>query len=613
MNYPHLKSQLVLIFSLLCISSVAKATNVPTTGTLLEVEAELKLHNNTLKLHNTVSSTTDQTVNFYITSDLNLSSLMITNHMGKDLKYDVNKSASSYFVTVQSQGDSKIQVDYDIRLSKIKHSISHWTDKNQCFLLPEVNLFPRNSNKFSRNSTLYKVKVGDESNPYDSHYSSNDSYSTVLPSIILGNFNIVDCDHVLAYIPKDIVFDQKRLQYIVSQFKNSYKFYTNVFGSAKITNHKIFFLNRRGGYAIPNGMVLSQKYITDQYRFNKASIARVVSHETAHLWWGITSSPKSHYMNESLAEFSSDVYLSSHNIIDTRSIYSDKNMHMLNANISPRDIASIELTDMFYRPFAYQKVPIILHELEMKLGLDTLLDCMKSYYTASKRELNNSQPVDLLKFIPTNVQQEFHNDLDGSLADWPDFYIHEVTNDKVIFRAHSVKFKESVPTEVTLENNTVVHDTLHFDSATTEVVKQYNHKIKQVVLDSKFATNQSCLLNDLWIKSKPSPIHNKWYIPYNKKYQTFFDTLITYLFTTDHPSIQEFVDKRNLAVLKKAKVKLENIDLTGTFVFVRGKKNYFKIMIGFPYKGQFKQGYVDGFYYEENGHIKLKSIKRFKI
>ncbi len=615
MSHFRLKILFTLTFSLLLFSCVAKDKNTYITGNLLKVETQLILHNHSFELHNTVHPTSSKTIHFYITPCLDLPSLMVTNLTGHGLKYDISKSTSSYFVTVYSQGDSTIHIDYTVGLSKLPHSISHHVDKNQCFLLCETNLYPRNSDSsIPNNHILYTLTIKDTSPTYESYYPNNTSTSIIPPSIILGNFNRVDCNSTPTYIPKDIAYDKERLHYIVSQYKQSYAYYNHLFGaSSQQANPPIFFLKRRGGYAVPYGIIVDQKFLTHPFTFDQTHVAHIVSHETAHLWWGITSAAPSFYMNETLADFSSNLYLDSHKIMDTKHIYSYNNLCVLNANLAPRDLASVALNDKQYKAYAYQKGPILLHELALKLGTDSLLSCMRNYYNASKHHYQKSSIKDLDTFLPADIQKEFQTDTNGTLTNWPDYYIQEVSHDQVIFGAHAVQFSEIVPVDITLADNTMVKDTLHFDSTTTEVTKHYAQEIKKVVLDGDFATNQSYLLNDLWVKNKSSIIYNKWEYAYGKEYQVFFDTLLTYLFTPENPSIKDIVAKKDIPFLAKAKHSLEQVHITGSIVFIQEKKHSFKIMVCFPHKTAFSNGYISGYYYKENGQITLQSIVRFAI
>lgn len=93
------------------------------------------------------------------------------------------------------------------------------------------------------------------------------------------------------------------------------------------------------------------------------------------------------------------------------------------------------------------------------------------------------------------------------------------------------------------------------------------------------------------------------------------DPGILWFFTKDgDASIITTVDGKNKSLLSKAKKVLEQIKIYDSFLKIKKQDKYFKITIAFMSKGEFKNGFIEGYYYvKEDGSMHLKSIKKFKI
>ena len=232
---------------------------------------------------------------------------------------------------------------------------------------------------------------------------------------------------------------------------------------------------------------------------------------------------------------------------------------------------------------------------------------------AEKNSPNLSGFEEMISHFPATCQTELRQDVDGTLANWPDYSIKNVSGNTVIFQGHNICFPEIVPVTLTTDQNQIISDTLRFDVTTTEITRQYEDAIVKIIVDSDFATNQSELLNDLWTKDSGSFLENKWHQQYPPQYYTFFNSLLNYLFTPSTEGVDDIADKKIKSTLSAAKEKLMTMDLCNTLIHLRKSDQSFKIYLTINSGKRFVNGYIEGEFYEKDGIVYLKSINSIKI
>jgi hypothetical protein len=65
--------------------------------------------------------------------------------------------------------------------------------------------------------------------------------------------------------------------------------------------------------------------------------------------------------------------------------------------------------------------------------------------------------------------------------------------------------------------------------------------------------------------------------------------------------------------LSEGKKKLKGVKIHGSFLTIKTKNQYFKITITFSHNGSFENGYIEGYFYEQDNSLRLKSFGRIKI
>ena len=614
------KTILISILFVISFLITCKAANISTAtpGNIKGINSEIILTGNQLHLSNKLTLQEDDVIRFYLPLYHFLSNLEISNAQGEKIEYNLTKAKNGVMIEIEAGAETQnITVDYDMDLRKLKPSISFQQDKNQLFLLPETSVFPTNYINFTPDIIEYAVTASDAEGKYS--YAKQTALGNAFcpPALIFGNFRIVESDGVKVYIPDGIHVNKEALDYAVSCISSAFNYFTAAFGKNELSDDiKLFFLNRRGGYALEDGIILNQEYISEN-NIKRKGLASVISHEIAHeiahLWWGRGVKPTSTVMSEGLAELSTYLYLIENEQQNAKDIYSDKNIKVFASNLKPEDFRNVDLSNANYRTIAYNKLPIILHEAELKIGRDNLKKALSSFYMAEKNSPNLSGFEEMISHFPATCQTELRQDVDGTLANWPDYSIKNVSGNTVIFQGHNICFPEIVPVTLTTDQNQIISDTLRFDVTTTEITRQYEDAIVKIIVDSDFATNQSELLNDLWTKDSGSFLDNKWHQQYPPQYYTFFNSLLNYLFTPSTEGVDDIADKKLQSTLSAAKEKLMTMSLCNTFIHLRKSDQSFKIYLTINSGKRFVNGYIEGELYEKDGIVYLKSINSIKI
>ena len=582
------------------------------SGNINGIYSEVTLSEGQLHLHNKLTKRVDGTFRFYLPLSHALSNIKMSNEQGEEIKY--NHSESNNIIIIEAVTDAETQniiVDYDVDLRKLKPSISYQQDKNQLFILSETPIFPINHKKSTPDNITYSVKASDATGNYSYSKQSTKCNAFFPLPIIYGNFKIVESDGVKVHIPDDVRINKDVLDYTIACIVNSCNYYTKIYGENEFADDiNLFFLNRRGGYALEDGIILSQEYISST-TVKHEELAELISHEIAHLWWGRGVKPKSTSISEGLAELSSDLYLIENEQWDSKNIYANKNNTILLSNIKPENIE--RLSNANYKTFAYSKLPIILHEAELQIGRENLKKALSNFYLAEKNSSELAGFEEMINYFPTNYQLKLRKEIDGTLDNWPDYYIKSVSGNTVVFKGNNIYFPEIVPVQLITDKNEIINDTLHFNVAATEITRQYQHDIVKIIIDNDFAINQSELLNDVWRKNSNSILDNKWQQEYPAQHRTFFNSLLNYLFTETSVKIDNIVDKDSRSALSATKENLMKRNLYNAYFEINESNNHFKIMVTLNTSRGFENGFIEGQFYEKNNIINLKSIIRIKI
>lgn len=600
-----------------CLSLISPKVGA---GNIDHIYSEVALRNNMLDVHNKVTFHVEKDdegcIEFYLHNGMAISNLKVTNMDGEKLKHSITKIGDNRFIEVDVEKEFReIMVHYSLDLSGMKPSISHFRDNDQCFILPEKSIFPTNNAEFVPDNQKYTIKFTEPEKKYQYTHDISFTHSFMPPTLICGNFNVIPYKGVMVHVPSDIIYDKENIDAIVSSILDSYIYYSTVFGENNLKDINVFFLKRRGGYTFQDGIILDQKYVSGKNPVDD-DLAHLIAHEIAHLWWGIRVRAKSWAITEGLAEFSSDFYLIEKRNQDPKTIYAYKNNMVLDSDIKPENIDDLKLSNPYYKAFAYHKMPIIFREMELKMGRSNLIKAFQRFYLYEKDSQKLCGFEEIIKHFPIDYQAELRKDLDGTKK-WPDYFIEEISGNVVVFKGNNIYNQEIVPVELVTDKNKIIHDTLFFNVESKEITKSYDNNIVRIVIDKDFNTNQSILLNDFWSKDGVSLLDNKWFYSYNEKDRMFFDSLLNYLFTKNgDASIINTADAKNKSLMSKSKKELEriNIKIYGSFLKIRKQDKYFKITVTFTSKSEFKNGYIEGYYYtKDDGSMHLRSIKRIKI
>ncbi len=608
---------ILFIFSFLNLDQSFATLNAQ-PGNINKIYSEIILTGDQLHLCNKLTKRTDdisdRLFRFYLPLGRILSNLVISNEQGERMEYNLSEIDNIRVVDVVTKAeDQNITVSYDVDLRKLKPSISFQKNKNQLFILSESPIFPTNHAKLTPDNIEYTVNASDAEGKY-AYAKQSASCKAFFPlPIIYGNFKTIESSGVKAYIPNDIHVNKEALDYAISCAINARNYYTKIYGSNEHAEDvKLFFVNRRGGYALEDGIMLNQEYIsTDAIMQNE--LAWVISHEIAHLWWGRGVKPKSTAMSEGLAELSSDLFLIESELGSPKSIYSNKNSIVMQSKVKPVAIENLTLYNANYKTIAYSKLPIILHEAELYIGRDNLKKALSDFYMAEQKSSTLSGFEEMIGYFPASYQARLRKEIDGTLDNWPDYCIKSVSGNTVVFQGDNINFLEMVPVKLTTNQGEVINDTLYFDTSAAEITKQYQSDIVKIIIDSDFATNQSEHLNDMWVKNSNSILDNKWQQEYSEQYHTFFNSLFSYLFTETPVKIDELVDKDYQSTLASTKEKLMGFDIHTAHFKINKSNNQFKITVIRNAGDSLNGGFIEGYFYEKNNRIYLKSLGRIRI
>lgn len=576
------------------------------------------LINNRLTL-NKANQQDDEAVYFYLPSTRLMDSLEVKSNQGEKMKFTVKDCGTSSLIELRVAGGSDfLEVKYALDLNKMNAAISYHRDDNECFILPEESIFPKNNRELAPDNISYTLKVTDANKKY-SYLKEipNSQFLLMPPCVIAGNFTVMQYGRVKAYIPVNLEVDYDQLKTITSTLADSYDYYSTIFGKSHLPEDlNLFFLHRRGGYAHSDGIILDENMILKtQVPFNDYDLTHVIAHEVAHLWWGWGVMSSAWALNEGLAEYSTDLYLSDKCHYTQRKIYALKNFSLIFSNITPVNIEEPSLFNNAknYKLIAYKKLPILFHEAELKVGRGNIIKALKQFYLVQKEKHPVYSMADFLAAFPDTYQDELRQDIDGTLKSWPDFYVKKATDKSVVFQGDHVVYEEVVPVELLTKEKKVVLDTLHFSAKNKEITRTYQDSIIQIIIDKDFSTNQALLLNDCWSNDAIYRSDNKWPESNEPKYHDFSNKLLSYLFTEEAISIDSFAEKQNSSFLVKAKNILDKMHLWGYYLIVHEKEKRFEISIAYTSNNNFHKGYISGFFSEDNNFVRLKSLGRTNI
>lgn len=611
-KYVSLLTCFVFVFLL---TPGLRAAVTPRAGNIDKIDAGISLNGDVLAVSSIVSFLPEGAepgvARFFLLPGHLLDSLKVMDASGVELHYEVVAGRGSTFVEMAMPANRKLRVDYNINLKEMKSTISHRRGDNQYFILIETPILPLNGALLGVEKIHYKVDIVQTGGKYSHTRTAAPGYYYFMPPLLFGNFNIAQYDGVKVYTPVDIKVEKKNVDYIASLVKDSYDYYTRVFGKSVITDDiEVYFLDRRGGYGLPHGIILSQEYAGQTNDITKdEDVAHVVSHEIAHLWWVIGVMGENGGITEGLAELSCDLFMMDSDPELSRSRYMDKNKTVRTADVTPADIVTLGSYGKKYKATAYNMLPIIFHETELKIGRGGLLASLGSLYQAEAGLGRLCSFADIVSHFPEEVRGELAKDLDGTLEAWPDYYVKNASGKKVVFGANNVYFREVVPVELTTLRNATIRDTLYFDAGSAEITKRYKQDIGKIVIDPGFATVQSVVTNDFWSKGEKTFFSNKWQGPCEQKYINFADSMLRYIVGQGQIAKEElFGDEMTMSILDayREAMRQRKVVVNEAVVTVRPEDKFFKITI-VRQNDKYTNEAIRGSYYEtEAGKLYYK-------
>jgi hypothetical protein len=195
-------------------------------------------------------------------------------------------------------------------------------------------------------------------------------------------FQIVNC-----------TLSEETVDTIQTDIQNFYQLYTKWFGYIEARDMCLVISKRDkgGGYSRKGGLFLGG--VSDSsYLNDRVNYIRYVGHEISHFWWHGAESNWEDWLNESFAEYGAMMLIRElrveeefNTILNEKKIKSNKSPPIWDL---PRNSTSAEVV-------LYSKGPVLLNELEEKIGKKNFLDLCKS--RISKNIRNTSGFLNLLK------------------------------------------------------------------------------------------------------------------------------------------------------------------------------------------------------------------------
>lgn len=560
-------------------------------GNIQSLNVKVDLQSDVLIMNLLISPIDGGTVRFKIPAYKQIQIDFLHNEEHQDVSF--TNEAGYYTVKADS-----VNLQYKVNLQAIEQSISSIFNLGQCIFLPESGFLPTNGDT---SLIDYSIEYAESIEQYEYHPGKCRYKQTLLPpSIILGDFLPVKKGNVTFYLPPDKQVLGSLIDSIASYTNLICEYYSRVLGPNSLSNDlSIFFVRRRGGYSSHEGILLSEDFLFKEIGFDFIS---VLSHEIAHLWWGIGVNMISWSLGEGLSEFSSMQFL--RYLYGNNQIIRDKNISLLEDVGGPQNVEMVTPGDSFYRSYSYQRLPILLNEISNKTGVDHFnhsLYRLFSEYSVSKNVLTIN---DLVSFFPRDISDDVCAKMKGLVKNWPDYYISEVSGCRVVLAGAFLFFSETIPVEVAFKDGRIIEEHITLSPTCDIVRKEYDGEIAHVVIDPCFITNQSNTLNDSWSLNRSDSQTFKWQFDYPPRYRHFESYLEELLFSQ---KVQPEIENKSLEFLRN---KLSSLSVDGSLFCANPETGYFTWYVAFIHKEDKGIGWVKGTFYDDGSKIELRSIKR---
>ena len=532
------------------------------------------------------------------------------------LKFEQKETSNKYKINIAANANKEVN-DFTLSYSLIKEkndtvaNRNFYYDKDQFYLLPDLNYLPiiekQNKDFIYRTTVQHNKRYTYVDNEFQNKQNEP-------PYIILGNFNISRQNKIQSFIPVNINYNKERLLSICKEIELSYKYFSRVFGiPTKAQNtFKLFFLKRTGGHGLPSGLILNQEYLLGTEEKISKGLKSLIAHEVSHYWWGTNAKIHSS-IGEGLAEYSAISYMEDVENYDVKKTFLKKNLQLdllQSEKVKIDTITPYNTDNSLYRSISYDRLPIVFRELSYKIGKENFLSRLKSLfekYQDQEKEISYDDFLNYFKDI--NLYQELRNE---NMREWPDFYIKNVSNNKITFAVENLTVDKRLPIQIISDQEKVYSDVIEFNANNLEISKSYNYNIKEIILDPDFNFNQKTSINDVYSKSPLNTSSSKYGEVFEKKFYDFSNMLIEYLFYKN-VSI-DTINIKNQELLDKITSSTRKIKVKGFLLFVDQKKDKMKIFIDFESTNkQNNIGYISLSYIEKNGKIYLSSFDKIKL
>lgn len=601
------------------LSNCNKRNQNNASGEIIKINSKIILSEKSILIKNEVEfSTLGSPVSFYIPKFSKETSIEIYDALGSRIPYNIEDNEYGFKLTIKDT-ENKIKllnINYNINLNLLNPSRNYYSDNNQLFLLPDIGFLPRQTEFPNTQLIEFRIKIENLQTKY-SYIYENKQNLFFSPYILMGNFQEFDSPRLSQLCPNNIKVDSLKINNIGGLITDSYNYFSKIFGSARVglKDIKIFYLNRSGGHGFSEGLILDQNYINLESE-NKDINMPLIVHEVAHLWWGNSVTSENSSLMEGLAEYSSDIFMTNCIGRSSSDIYGKKNLEFELSKNKPVNFYELTPMSQGYKSYSYKKLPIILRELELKLGEKELLYRLQSLYLEIKE---SDKPIfgynNLSDLFGKNLEiNEFESDISGNLKNWPDFYIKNVKNNTVLYAVDNIFNDEILPVTIIDDNENVYYDTLSFTKKNSLIEKIYKNNVLKVVIDDNFYLNQSIASNDVFVVDKDIDLDDSKYPKfYKSKYYKFANKLIHITFYNE-PFDNHFIQSvKDQTTFLNAPKELKKLNASGYSLFIDEKKSYFKIGVIFKHNGKTIQGFIDGEYAENDGTLYLKSLETINL
>jgi len=539
------------------------------------------------------------------------------------LPFIVYRNENYYFYKYENSLSSdtvQVHFKYSIRVPEKARSIQLKDDKfyilTDQYYLPGLNRYKFDTDSiecdlsFRFNNDSMKII-----HPYANNKQTNQINTNYIPYIIAGDYTHISKTKnnykANFHFNKKIIIDSVKLNQVFETVCNSYKYYSKTFGEVNQDEINIYFLERNGGHLIDGGIILDENYINKQ---NPTLSIETISHEMAHLWWGDAVKINKSGFQESLTEYCSGLFLSEENgCIVIKDAY-QKYLRLEFSN-KYHDLKTIEPNSKVYKRIAYDRGPLILCQIENKIGKHKMVRILNNFFFKNK-----NKTVEIDDFINQfnefpEIKDELNYYLNGHK--WPDYSVNIVKNKEVSYSFKNNKYPTKVPVSITFSDKTIIIDTINISNSKGSINKNYNQAISTIIIDPNLTLLQDNIRNDFWSNEESYLSVPKINNVYDKKYYAFFDDLYEYIVKGINKPVNHFSDTTTVNKLLTNRYNKVS-DITGEgyqpYIVDHGDgQKYFVLQIFFNSNGKKYFADLRGNIEEDKNSIKISKLNNFRF